>query len=139
MWNRKANRIADLEARLKVALRERQPAADTAIDNALRSDLATARATLRAKDARLGLLQQQVDQLIARLGEYADAGIANGQRADRYRKAWISARRTYTRYRAELADQKQVIDRQGVQLLDAFDYAPGDRARLGLPAQEVTT
>lgn len=91
-----------------------------------------ARRLLRAAETQLGEARRENAVRTGKQVAYSNQAVGNMRRLARALKACA-------RYRAELADQKQVIDRQGVQLLDAFDYAPGDRARLGLPAQEVTT
>jgi hypothetical protein len=110
MFGKKAARIAELEARLVVALRQREPAADTARDAVLRSELTDARKAVAAKDTRIGLLQRQVDQLIARLGEYADAGIANGQRADTAEAKLTTASNIASRLGAQAIAFQDVLD-----------------------------
>lgn len=95
MFNRKANRIAELEARLEVARRPRQDAAladEGPASSRLLAELRKTKTDLRTTEDQLGEARQQVAQLIKRLGEYADRGIANGQAAARYRAAWRSAR-----------------------------------------------
>lgn len=227
MWFKKANRIADLEARLEVAQRPRRDAALATDDpeaRRLRAELRQTRTTLRTTEVQLGDARRQVAQLITRLGEYADQAIANGQRAERNRAAWRSARRralpgtpvydelwslldwsmwgagmgdvlrepladamtaaisdrqradalrimkwwtedrgrkpvgrwayedekrriarlrrACARYRADLAEQRAVVARQGEQLFDAIGYQPAERERLDLPvaaAPEVIT
>jgi len=100
MFNRKQNRIADLEARLRVALTNRQPVDDGSHEKirALQHQLGTTKQALRTTETQLGESRAQVATLIARLGEYADRGIANGQQAARYRAAWKSARRRAEAY-----------------------------------------
>jgi hypothetical protein len=73
MWNRKANRIADLEARLNVALRKREPDEVTetaaAIENRrLRTDLATTKANLSKTEDQLGESRKRVAILVDQLG-----------------------------------------------------------------------
>lgn len=73
MWNEKANRIAELEARLDVALRAREtdPVTEsaTAMENRrLRADLATARANLKATEDQLAESRKRVAILVDQLG-----------------------------------------------------------------------
>lgn len=73
MWGQKANRIADLEERLRVALakRETDPVAESAsaIENRrLRADLATARANLKATEDQLAESRKRVAILVDQLG-----------------------------------------------------------------------
>lgn len=73
MWGQKANRIADLEERLRVALakRDTDPVVDsaTAMENRrLRADLATARANLVKTENQLGESRKRVAILVDQLG-----------------------------------------------------------------------
>jgi uncharacterized coiled-coil protein SlyX len=87
MFNSKQNRIADLEARLRVALKKREP-----IDDGTAATIRALRQELAATKTQLDNSQEQVAVLIARLGEYADTAITNGQCAARNKAAWKSAR-----------------------------------------------
>ncbi|HWN00047.1 MAG TPA: hypothetical protein VNO54_23620 [Streptosporangiaceae bacterium] len=91
-----------------------------------------ARRLLRTAETQLGEAHQQITVRTRKQVAYSNQAVGNMRRLAR-------ALNACARYRAELAEQKHVIDRLTDQLLDAFDYAPGDRQRLGLPAQEVTS
>lgn len=71
MWYRKANRIADLEARLAVALRSREPIDDGSRDTirALRHDLTDTKTALGQTEKQLGESRRHVATLIDQLAD----------------------------------------------------------------------
>lgn len=75
------------------------------------TDLDTARqADIASIEADRDRLAAQVDELTARLGQYADRGIANGQRAERAEAALTRARTVAGRLAAHAAGFQDALD-----------------------------
>lgn len=114
MRGKKANRIADLEARLEVALRDRPETPDPG----------WVQRRSAADAARIRELEWQLRVV---------AGAYRHQTTRLHR-----ALRACARYRQDTAHQAAVADRLSDQLLDAIDYPPELRARLNHPADTLT-
>lgn len=71
MWGAKANRIADLEARLAVAQRNRQPIDDGSHDTirALRDQLAKTKRDLRDTETQLGAARRRLAHTTGAIAE----------------------------------------------------------------------
>jgi hypothetical protein len=150
-WNRKENRIADLEARNAHLLRELEkargginssgePSHEQTTVTSLRAELRQAKALLRETEQQLGAAQVENAQRTRRMVAYSNQAVSNAKRAARYRLAWKSARTWAARYRAELAEQQRVVDKATEHLFDAIGYQPDDRKLLDAarPARATT-
>lgn len=128
MWNRKRDRILDLEARLEVALRARESGTETVL---VPRRFAADAAKLRELETQRNLSTQAY---LRQLVEAENANAAARAMAVRLKRAL----RACARYRAEAATQAAVTDRLTEQLLDAIGYPDADRARLNNPVHALT-
>lgn len=120
MWNHKANRIADLEARLAVALRKREhddtSESATAMEiHRLRAELRRTRNALRTTEDQLAAGRRENAERARRQVAYSNQAVANLRRLKR-------ALHACARYRAELAEQQRTTAWLGEQLLNSTGF-----------------